>query len=87
MRPQALVQLRSGVSTRKVIALMGMSQSSVAYLRRDAGGEIKRQKGGCPKLLVEREKSRCVTSVTKRRLQTTSLVKIGNSICVLTEHA
>ena len=49
---QALVQLRSGVSSRKVPALVGMSQSFVAHLRKDVGGEIERQKGGRPKLLV-----------------------------------
>ena len=49
---QVLVQLRSGVSNRKVTALVGMSQSSVAHLRKDVGGEIERQRGGCAKLLA-----------------------------------
>ena len=35
---QALVQLRSGVSTRKVVALVSMSQSFVAHMRKDVGG-------------------------------------------------
>ena len=47
---QALMRLRSGVFTRKV--LVGMSQSDVAHLRKDVGDEIKRQKERCPKLLA-----------------------------------
>ena len=41
---QALVQLRSGLSTCKVAALVGMSQSSVAHLRKDVGVRIERQR-------------------------------------------
>ena len=48
---QALVQLRSGLSTRKVVVVVGMSQSSVAHLRKDVGGEIERRRRGHPKLL------------------------------------
>jgi hypothetical protein len=40
---QTLVQLKSGVSTRKVAALVGMSQSSVVHLRKDICDEIERQ--------------------------------------------
>jgi hypothetical protein len=42
---QALMQSKSGVSTREVAALVGMSQSFVAHmkkLRKDVGGEIER---------------------------------------------
>ena len=49
---QALVQLRSSVSTRKVATIVGMSQSSVAHLKKGVGGEIKRQRGGPSKLLT-----------------------------------
>ena len=69
---QALVQLRSSVSTRKVAALVGMNQSSVARPRKDIGGEIERQRGGRPKLLAGREKMRCITLVTKGWLGTAS---------------
>ena len=69
---QALVQLRSGVSTRKVAALVGMSQSFVAHLRKDVREEIEKQRGGRPKLLTDREKRRCVTLVTEGRLGTAS---------------
>ena len=41
---QILVQLRSGVSTRKVVALVSMNQYFVAHLRNDVGGEIERQR-------------------------------------------
>ena len=67
---QVLVQLRRDVSTRKVAAWVGMSQYSVAHLRKDVGGEIERQRGGCPKLLADREKRLCVTLVTKGWLGT-----------------
>ena len=43
---QALVQLRSGVSTRKFPALVDISQSYVAHMRRDVGGEIEIQRRG-----------------------------------------
>jgi len=62
---QALVQLRNYVFTRKAAALVGMSQSSVAHLRKDVGKVIERQKGGRPKLLTNREKRHCVTLVTE----------------------
>ena len=42
-------QLRNGVSTRKVATSMGMSQSSVAHLRKDVGEVTERQRGGHPK--------------------------------------
>ena len=45
-----------------------MSQSSVAHLKKDIGGEIERQKGGRPKLLAN-----VVTLVTEGRLGTTSM--------------
>jgi hypothetical protein len=45
-----------------------MSQFSIAYLRKDVGGEIERQRGGCSKLLADREKRRCVTLVIEGRL-------------------
>ena len=64
---QALVQLRNNVSTCKVAALVGMSQSSIAHLKKDVGGEIERQRGGRPKLLADREKRRCATLVTESR--------------------
>ena len=64
-KDQTLVQLRSGVSTRKVVALVGMSQSFVVHLRKDVGGEIDRQRGRHPKLLANREKRLCVTLVTE----------------------
>ena len=46
---QTLVQLRSGVPTRKVAALVGMSQSSVVNMRKDVGGEMERQRGRASK--------------------------------------
>ena len=59
------MQFRNGDSTRKVAALVGMSQSYVVHLRKDVGGEIERQRGGRPKLLADQEKRRCVTPVTE----------------------
>ena len=56
---QALVQLRSGVSTHNVATLVGMSQSSIAHTRKDVRN-IERQRGGCPKLLANLEKTHCV---------------------------
>ena len=35
---QTLVQLRNDDSSRKIVALVGMSQSYVAHLRKDVGG-------------------------------------------------
>ncbi len=61
---QALVQLRSGVSTRKVVALVGMSQYSVVHMRNDVGNNIERLRGGCLKFLADREKMHFVTLVT-----------------------
>ena len=49
---------------------MGMSQSFVAHLRKDVKGEIKRQLGGHPKLLADRDKRHCVTLVTEGQLGT-----------------
>ena len=60
---QALVQLRSGVSPRKVVALVGMSQSTLAHLRKDIRGKIEGQRGGRPKLLTDRETKYCVNLV------------------------
>ena len=64
----ASMQLTSGLSTRKIAALMGMSQSFVVHLRKDVGGEIERQRGGRPKLLASRENRHCVTLITEGRL-------------------
>jgi hypothetical protein len=50
---QALVQLRSGVSTRNVDTLVDMSQSSKAHMRKDVRSEIEGQRGGCPKPLAD----------------------------------
>ena len=69
---QALVQLWSGVSTHKVAALLGMSQSLLAHLKKDVMDEMERQKGGRPKRLVDREKMSYVTLVTEGWLGTTS---------------
>ena len=69
---QAFVQLKKSVSTRKIASLVGMSQSFVAHMRKDVGGEIESQRGAHPKCLVGREKRRCITFVTKGRLGTTS---------------
>ena len=44
---QALMQLRSGLFILKVAALVGMSQSYVAHMRKDIGGELERRRGGC----------------------------------------
>jgi len=68
---QALVQLRSDVSTRKVLTLVGMSQSHVAHMRKNVGGGIGRQRGGHPNLLAYQEKRRCVPLLTEGRLETT----------------
>jgi hypothetical protein len=43
---QALVLLGSNVFTCKVVALVGMSQSSIMHLMKVVGGKIKRQRGG-----------------------------------------
>ena len=55
--------LEGGVSTRKVTALVGMSQSHVTHMRNDVLGEIERQRGGRSKrrLLADQEKRRYVT--------------------------
>ena len=53
--------LRSGVSTCKFVALVGMSQSFDAKPRKDVGGEIERQRGGRPKFLADQEKRHFVT--------------------------
>jgi hypothetical protein len=59
----ALVQLRSCLSTRKVVVVVGMSQSSVAHMMNNVGGKIERQRGERPKPLADREKRHCVTLV------------------------
>ena len=64
------MQLKSSVFTRTVVALVGMSQSFVARLRKDVGGEIERQRGGHLELLANQEKRRCVTLVIEGRLGT-----------------
>jgi hypothetical protein len=38
-------KLRSGVSTCKVVALVVMSQFSIAHLRKDVGNEIDKEEG------------------------------------------
>ena len=68
-----MVQLRSSVSTHKVVALVGMSQS-IAHLRKDVGGENERQRGGHPKLLANQQKRHCVILVTEGRLGTASTI-------------
>ena len=50
------MQLRSGNSTRKIADSLGMSQSSVAHLRREISGDIEKQRGGCLKFLGEQNK-------------------------------
>ncbi|XP_073392457.1 uncharacterized protein [Physcomitrium patens] len=72
LKHQALVQLRSGVSTRKVADSLRMSQSSVAHLRREISGEIEKQRGGRPKVLGEQEKRLGVHLVTAGCLKTAS---------------
>ena len=61
---------RSNDFARKVAALVGMSQFSIAHLRKDVGAEIKRQRGGHPKLLVDWDKKLCVTLVIEGWLGT-----------------
>ncbi|XP_073394419.1 uncharacterized protein [Physcomitrium patens] len=72
LKHQALVQLRSGVSTRKVADSLGMNQSSVAHLRREISGEIEKQRRGRPKVLGEQEKQLGVHLVTTGCLKTAS---------------
>nr|XP_024358235.1 uncharacterized protein LOC112273549 [Physcomitrium patens] len=72
LKHQALVQLRSGVSTRKVADSLRMSQSSVAHLRKEISGEIEKQRGGRPKVLGEQEKRLGVHLVTTGCLKTAS---------------
>jgi hypothetical protein len=62
------VQFRSSVSTRKVAALVGISQSFATHLRKDVGSKIEKQRVGHPNLLANREKRRCVTLFTKGQL-------------------
>ena len=45
------MQLRSNVSTRKVSALVGMSQSFVAHLRKDAGARLRDKDEGVQSFL------------------------------------
>ncbi|XP_073386183.1 uncharacterized protein [Physcomitrium patens] len=65
-------RLRSGVSTRKVADSLGMSQSSVAHLRREISGKMEKQRGGRPKVLGEQEKRLGVYLVTASCLKTAS---------------
>ena len=58
---QALVQLRSGVSTRKVVALVGMSQSFVADMRKDVGARLRDKEEGIQSFL--QTKRRAVVSL------------------------
>ena len=54
-RHHALVQLRSSVSTRKVAALVGMSQSFVAHLRKVVWGDLRDREEGVQSFLqIER---------------------------------
>ena len=53
---QALVQLRNGVSTRKVAILVGRSQSYAMHLRKGIGGKIERQRGERPKPLADEKR-------------------------------
>ena len=69
---QALVKLRSDVSTHKVVALVCKSQSFVRHLRKDLGGKIKRQRGGRLELLANHERRCCVTLITEGRFGTAS---------------
>ena len=70
---QVLVQLRSSISTHKVAALVGMNQSSIVHMRKDARDKIERQIGACPKLFVDQEKRRCVTFVNEGQLGAASM--------------
>jgi transposase len=67
---QALVQLRRGDSTRQVAAAVGRSQSWVAKVRKEIARELEKQRGGRPRHLSARERRRCITLITKGRLQT-----------------
>lgn len=69
-RERVLVELKNGVSTRKVAALVGTSQSSVVRLKKKSGIEVEKQKGGRPRCLSAREKKRCVSLLTEGRLKT-----------------
>ena len=85
---RALVQLRSDVSTHKVVTIVGMSQSSIVHMRKDIRGEIERQRRGRPKLLANREKRHCVTLVTQGWLgsafATTNNFDVKHVNCCLT---
>ena len=61
-----------GVSTRKFADSLGMSQSSVAHMRREISGEIEKQRGERSKILGEQEKRLGVHLVTVGRLKTPS---------------
>ena len=71
LKHQALVQLRSGVSTRKV-ALTWNELVFSSSSEGEISGEIKNQRGGCPKVLGEQEKRLGVHLVTTGRLKTAS---------------
>jgi hypothetical protein len=53
---QTLVQLRSGVSTRKIEALVDMRQFFAVHTRKDVRGNIERQRRWRPKLLTDQRR-------------------------------
>ena len=65
-----LMQPRSNVYTHKCAALVSMSQSSIATLKKDVGGEIERQRRWRLKLLTYQEKNYRVALVIEGRLGT-----------------
>lgn len=69
---RAQMQLRRGLSTRAVAKLLGMSQSSVAHLRKEISSELEKQKGGRPRVLGEQEKRFGVHLVTAGGVKTAS---------------
>ena len=56
---RALVQLRSSESTRKLVALVSMSQSYATHLRKDVGGKIEKQRGVSKTSYIPREEVLC----------------------------
>jgi len=50
-KKHVLAQLQSGNYTWKVVALVGMTQSWVAHMRKEIVGEVEKQRGGCPRHL------------------------------------
>ena len=63
------MELRNGVSTCKIAALVDMSQSSLAHMRKDVGSDIERQRGGRLQFLANQEKRQCITLVLKAGLE------------------